>query len=212
MSDEEQEVHILDRGSRIALVLHRGNLAQLHKKCRLLTKDLSLALVEETPSREYMDRMDETLSIIYENIETHLEARSHDSPGTVISRATSNVSEPSKRSDSLKTILHQRSRDLKIQEEDSETERLERALLENHKKRVERQRQLRRLRDEAELESASHSDDEGTVFSSVSKSKLKVVAESHDCVVQTDSWIDDRKEVVQPLSAFNPLIGLLPKH
>ena len=38
------EVHILDRGSRSALVLYRGILDQLHEECRLLTKDLSLAL------------------------------------------------------------------------------------------------------------------------------------------------------------------------
>ena len=62
------------------------------------------------------------------------------------------------------------------------------------------------------METASNSDDEGTVFSSVSKSKTKVVAESPDCAVQTDSWIDDIKEVVQPLSVFNTVIGLLPKH
>ena len=90
-----------------------------------------------------MNSMDETLSIIFEKIETHLETRRRDQPSTVISRANSNVSEPSERSDSLTMILHQRARDLKIQEEeDSETERLERALLENRKKRVERQRQL----------------------------------------------------------------------
>ena len=159
-----------------------------------------------------MNSMDETLSIIFEKIETHLETRRRDQPSTVISRANSNVSEPSERSDSLTMILHQRARDLKIQEEDSETERLERALLENRKKRVERQRQLRRLRDEAELETATNSDDEGTLFSSVSESKTKVVAESHDGAVQTDSWIADRKQVVQPLSACNPLIGLLPQH